>query len=109
MADPVQLALTIGPLVEGRPGRYVTPAVTVVEDAGGSGELGPLGRFGAFGRFDTGLTVPESVAGEVARAVVDAAPVDVETRGALAAARPGTAGPRPRPRPRPGPGPEIRG
>jgi uncharacterized protein YqgV (UPF0045/DUF77 family) len=60
----VLLEFTIEPFVEGQPGPHVTRAADAVRALGFSVEFGPFG---------TSCVVPASRAGEVAKAIFDAA------------------------------------
>ncbi|MBI5089393.1 MAG: hypothetical protein HZB15_11205 [Actinobacteria bacterium] len=58
------LEFTIEPFIEGHPGPHVLEAVAAAEALGVTVEFGPFGST---------CTVPDDRAGEVARAVIDAA------------------------------------
>ena len=58
------LEFTIEPFVEGNPGRHVTEAIVAASELAVDVEVGPFG---------TSCRAPLAVAGDVARAVVDAA------------------------------------
>jgi hypothetical protein len=64
MAHVLTLEFTIEPFVEGQPGPHVLAAVAAAE---------ALGVVVDFGPFGSSCTVPAERAGEVARAVIDAA------------------------------------
>jgi hypothetical protein len=64
MAAVLTLGFTIEPFVEGQPGPHVLQAVAAAEALGVSVDFGPFGST---------CTVPAERAGEVARAVIDAA------------------------------------
>lgn len=64
MSSVLTLEFTIEPFVEGHPGPHVLQAVAAAEALGASVEFGPFG---------SACLVPAARAGEIARAVIDAA------------------------------------
>jgi hypothetical protein len=72
------LEFTIEPFVEGQPGPHVTSAIDAARALGHDVEFGPFG---------SSCTVPEAAAGEVVKAVLDAAFANGATHVNLHAAR----------------------
>ncbi len=64
MAHVLTLEFTIEPFVEGHPGPHVLRAIAAAEALGVTVDFGPFG---------SSCTVPDDRAGEIARAVIDAA------------------------------------
>ena len=78
MASVLSLEFTIEPFVEGHPGPHVLQAVAAAESFGATVHFGPFG---------SSCVVPTAQAGEVARAVIEAAFANGATHVALAAER----------------------
>jgi hypothetical protein len=72
------LEFTIEPFVEGQPGPHVTSAIDAAQTLGYDIDFGPFG---------SSCSVPAAQAGEVARAVVDAAFANGATHVSLHAER----------------------
>jgi hypothetical protein len=72
------LEFTIEPFVEGQPGPHVTSAIEAAQSLGYEIEFGPFG---------SSCSVPAAEAGQVARAVVDAAFANGATHVSLHAER----------------------
>jgi hypothetical protein len=72
------LEFTIEPFVEGHPGPHVTSAIAAAQTLGYDIDFGPFG---------SSCSVPAAQAGEVARAVVDAAFANGATHVSLHAER----------------------